>query len=522
MTLDDFLRTLESLIDDREANDDPGEGNFGCEDCRKCNHCRFCVGCDSCTDCTYCEESIDCTSCTQSKRCVSCEKVSYCEDCRDCKGSRYLTLCVECSDCVHCLACVGLEGAEFYVLNEKRTRKEYFALLRQVQELMQARMEVGWRPPGMGLASDVDDPVVAGRDMELTAAPWLDDGPSTSRRDEPVREDYRDRDEPIRDPYAREPIRARDPYARDDELPRERPGARGAGFERRREPEPVRDPDPIRAREPEPVRARELDPVSARPRRDPYADDYPEPELEPPRRAREPRRSERDELLDDPRRAARGSVAPAGRYDEPGYREPEPAEPRRRRASEREVWDEREAWDPPAAARTRDREFDTDVPRTHEQQPTQPFTGRRAPRVRDPEPEPEWDDEWDDRPDPRVVAWEDSHERTVARAPIRSAERPSSYDLREPAAPNEPARDDIPRAHDREPSSPWLDEEAQARRRAKRGSLRRAGRPKRKPDGDSPSDASGSGTGSGSGSGRAAPEGTHTTGLRLGRKPKRR
>lgn len=77
MTLDEFLRTLETLIDDQVEDDDPGEGNFGCQNCRACYSCRFCIGCDSCEDCTYCEESLDCTSCTQSKRCVQCEKVSY-------------------------------------------------------------------------------------------------------------------------------------------------------------------------------------------------------------------------------------------------------------------------------------------------------------------------------------------------------------------------------------------------------------------------------------------------------------
>jgi hypothetical protein len=77
--------------------------------------------------------------------------------------------------------------------------------------------------------------------------------------------------------------------------------------------------------------------------------------------------------------------------------------------------------------------------------------------------------------------------------------------------------DDPPLGREREASSPWLDEDqAQARRLAKRGSLRRAGRPAR-PDGEPGRDATGTGS---------APErsdGTHTgTGLRLGRKPKRR
>ncbi|HLT39277.1 MAG TPA: hypothetical protein VK034_23495, partial [Enhygromyxa sp.] len=96
---------------------------------------------------------------------------------------------------------------------------------------------------------------------------------------------------------------------------------------------------------------------------------------------------------------------------------------------------------------------------------------------------------------------------------------------------DDPLLDDpIPDDRDHEPSSPWLDEEAQARRRAKRGSLRRAGRPKRKPDAEPPRESTGSAsyrTGNapgrtGSEGGRTGSEGTHTgTGLRLGRKPKR-
>src|SRR5690606_3447652 len=106
----------------------------------------------------------------------------------DCKASRYLTLCVQCTDCVHCLACVGLEGGEFFVLNQKRTRKEYFALLRQVQELMGDRMRGGWRPPNIGLASDIVDPITAGRDAELTAAPWLEEDAEWDDR-RPAREE---------------------------------------------------------------------------------------------------------------------------------------------------------------------------------------------------------------------------------------------------------------------------------------------------------------------------------------------
>jgi hypothetical protein len=442
MTLDDFLRTLETLIDDREStDDDPGQGNFGCEDCRKCNHCRFCVGCDSCEDCTYCDESIDCMSCTQSKRCVSCEKVSYCEDCRDCKSSRYLTLCVNCTDCVHCLGCVGLEGAEFYVLNEKRTRKEYFALLRQVQELMRDRMEAGWRPPAIGLASEIDDPIIAGRNVELTAAPWLE--PSAP---EPAALPQRSTRDVRRDDY-------RDDY--DDR--RERAGV----DPRRREParEPVREPERVR--------------------RDVHADDYAD---EAPRRARETRRPDRDEYED---------------------RRPPAREPERVRYREREPIPERRPPEParrPAADRY--------------------LSSRPADRA-------DFDrgEDWDDRPITRELEWEDSRERTVARPKREQAPREQAPIDDEPEEEDDDYDDEPPHERDHEPSSPWLDDDAQsqARRRAKRGSLRRAGRPKRKADGETPAESTGSSSyRTGSAPARTTSDGTHTgTGLRLGRKPKR-
>ncbi|MFO7563272.1 MAG: hypothetical protein R6X02_11565 [Enhygromyxa sp.] len=489
MTLDEFLRTLETLIDDRETDDDdPGEGNFGCEDCRKCNHCRFCIGCDSCTDCTYCEESIDCTSCTQSKRCVSCEKVSYCEDCRDCKASRYLTLCVDCRDCVHCLGCVGLEGAEFYVLNQKRTRKEYFALLRQVQELMQDRMEAGWRPAAIGLASEIDDPIAAGHDLELSAAPWL--------------EQLRPEPEPAApERFASEPVRgfARDEYEYRErgyeDRGRERPGR--ASLEPRwregaSEPERGRR-DPVSgSRRAAPVQPHASDPYAS----DPYASDPPDYEVEPPRRAREPRQHEREEP--DERRPPPRSRS----FEEPNSREPERG--RRRDAGlEREV---RERWD----RQPRRRESDYEAPIGRRAEPDPRALGRREPE--------RYEDDWDDRPISREVGWEDSRERTVAR-PRRDPE------LREPAAPveDDPLLDGAPLEREHEPSSPWLDEEAQARRRAKRGTLRRAGRPKRKPDAEPAPESTGSASYR-TGSAPARGEGTQTgtsTGLRLGRKPKR-
>jgi hypothetical protein len=559
MTLDDFLRALEGLIDDRETSDDPpGEGNFGCEECRACNHCRFCIGCDSCEDCTYCDECIDCTSATQSKRCVSCQKISYCEDSRDCKSSRYLTLCVSCTDCVHCLACVGLEGAEFYVLNEKRTRKEYFALLRQVQELMAGRMNGGWRPPSIGLASDIVDPVVAGRDAELTAAPWLEDGRDADPPDEePEREvrratrshdDWSVRDEYGRSPSARED-RGRDEYSRDeysrdeysrDEYSRDR--GRGYPDDSELPPRPGDRADPRRARDPRrddlpppyggpsmssPPLPEPRDPAARDWIRDPpeYGSSYGEREDERTRphtrEAPSRPRSRVDfggdlgrELDEDWDRDLGRDVGHVRGREPPRSREPERTrelergsessrgrEPSRDQGRGDHGWDssvERERYDRGYDDRGHERDGDHDVPRRQEQQPTQPFTRQR---------------ERDPYVDPRASEYSGRGRDDHFSPPVG---RDSQFD--EPESRSE----DSPSARDRDASSPWLDEDqAQARRLAKRGSLRRAGRPARPNEAGGGRDATGSGSGSGSTPERS--DGTHTsTGLRLGRKPKRR
>jgi hypothetical protein len=512
VTLDDFLRAFELLIDDRETReDDPGEGNFNCEDCRACNNCRFCIGCDSCEDCTYCEESIDCTSCTQSKRCVGCEKVSYCGDSRDCKGSRYLTLCVSCTDCVHCLACVGLDGAEFYVLNQKRTRKEYFALLRQVQEIMEDKMHAGWRPPGIGLASEVFDAQVGQRNPELSAAPWLAEiieGPADPSPEPEPRYDDEPEPEPRYEPEPEPEPRIRD-RSRED---------RGYRDYQDRAPEP---------RDPAPAYLGDID------------DDLQIDPREPDGRRREPapRRgrdfdgsaSERSPRRYDDRARARGS----DRHGDEAAWDDAPRGPRERPPSAGPTSSWRGSADRPRD--DLDREFDAPAPR--QEQPTQPFQGRGAPARRRGDRDPYYDE-------PHGDGYGRGRGRERGREPERPRDRPREAP-REPERGREgrgedspwldrPRRDpeaDAPGEREREPSSPWLDDPAaSARRRAKRGSLRRAGRPKRKPEGEDAREGTGTGTGSSSyrtGSapkaGRRDPEGTHTgTGLRLGRKPKRK
>ena len=155
--LDELMRGLRALVSTHEAEDaaDSGEevdgSNFDCVGCEGCRRCRFCAACRDCEDCTYCEECVECVSCTHAQRSVDCSGSSHLRDCRGCEDSRYLALCVDCLSCTYCLGCVGLEGAEFYVLNEPVSRSQYFKLAKAVGAEMEVRAHLGWRPEVVGL-----------------------------------------------------------------------------------------------------------------------------------------------------------------------------------------------------------------------------------------------------------------------------------------------------------------------------------------------------------------------------------
>jgi hypothetical protein len=55
-------------------------------------------------------------------------------------------LSVGCKDCVHCFACVGLDGAEFCILNERHSRRDYQARVAELRAALEARASKGWRP----------------------------------------------------------------------------------------------------------------------------------------------------------------------------------------------------------------------------------------------------------------------------------------------------------------------------------------------------------------------------------------
>ena len=194
-TVDELLAQFRALLQAHSSAllpDRAGEANLRCEGCIDCNRCRFCVQCLRCNDCSNCELCHDCRACTRSRVSRSCARAGYLEYCQGCEDSQYLVLCVDCTGSTHCFACVGLKGAEFCVLNQRYSRKDYFpavqALKKRLEEAIlsgQVLPEIAaatgglWPPRWVDAASDapeVDASAAAPPEpIEPDVEPWLDD-----------------------------------------------------------------------------------------------------------------------------------------------------------------------------------------------------------------------------------------------------------------------------------------------------------------------------------------------------------
>lgn len=176
--LDDLLQQFRRLVEENSEDVAPAEApeanNFRCVDCVDCTQCRFCTNCERCDDCTYCEDSIDCRSCTQGRGLFECAHCTQATHSAYCESSSYLVLCYGCRECVHCFACVGLEGAEFCVLNEQLSRRDYFQRVARLRGELDEAHGRGWSPPWL----NEEEPSEAGsgrvsdgaRDASSTAA----------------------------------------------------------------------------------------------------------------------------------------------------------------------------------------------------------------------------------------------------------------------------------------------------------------------------------------------------------------
>lgn len=78
------------------------------------NSCEDVVDCFRADKCELCYECIDCSNCYGS---------AYLQNCDNCSSSYFLRNCIGCTDC---FGCVNLRNKQYYILNEKVSKDEYF------------------------------------------------------------------------------------------------------------------------------------------------------------------------------------------------------------------------------------------------------------------------------------------------------------------------------------------------------------------------------------------------------------
>jgi hypothetical protein len=158
--LDALVAHLEGLVGEFRAAQRQVralDDNFRCEACEACRRCRFCTTCARCDECTYCEHCDDCARCTRCRACVGCSDSTQLEHCDACERSQHLVLCLACVDCSHCIACVGLSGEEFCVLNQRLSRQDFFKVAAALRGHLDAG-GLGGRTPLTAAATGASSP----------------------------------------------------------------------------------------------------------------------------------------------------------------------------------------------------------------------------------------------------------------------------------------------------------------------------------------------------------------------------
>ncbi len=92
------------------------------EDCYYGNWLYFCRDCVDCKNTYKCELCYECTDCENCYGCVDCQDCKFCQDCEN---------CFDCRSCQNCYGCAGLRNKQYYFLNEKLSKEEYEARMKE-------------------------------------------------------------------------------------------------------------------------------------------------------------------------------------------------------------------------------------------------------------------------------------------------------------------------------------------------------------------------------------------------------
>lgn len=80
----------------------------------------------NCVDCHYCHESELCFECVDVRGCYD---LAWSQNCHNCVSSRFLLDCIGCSNC---FLSTGLVCQEYYFLNQKFSKQEYFRKIKSL------------------------------------------------------------------------------------------------------------------------------------------------------------------------------------------------------------------------------------------------------------------------------------------------------------------------------------------------------------------------------------------------------
>ncbi len=100
---------------------------FDAGDCEKCFYCEHVNRCNYCINCSYLG---DCELCFECMNCSNCYNCRFVQNSSDCSDSWFLK---HCGGCKNCFGCINLRNKQYYFLNEKCTKKEYFRKLAELK-----------------------------------------------------------------------------------------------------------------------------------------------------------------------------------------------------------------------------------------------------------------------------------------------------------------------------------------------------------------------------------------------------
>jgi hypothetical protein len=116
--------------------------NQDCVECKRCASCArstFCLDSERLVGCHYCARSTNCTDCSHCDNCTRLVGCHHCSFSENCTSSSYVVRSSALANCNYCFGCVGLSGKDFYILNERYERQDYFEITNRLSRELKLR-----------------------------------------------------------------------------------------------------------------------------------------------------------------------------------------------------------------------------------------------------------------------------------------------------------------------------------------------------------------------------------------------